>query len=191
MKTSTVSQYFIKKMLDYGVLEFGQYQLNSGLISDYYFNFSKFNSSRGLNDLGFVYGQTITEFNLPFDVLFGSSYKGIPIVISTTNWFFNYKNMEKDVIYAFNRKEKKTHGEGGCIVGSDIKNKNVLVLDDVLTSGKALRNVFNILRNENVASLSALVGINRNGITSIDGVPIHQIADSQTILEQVNKHKND
>ena len=110
--------------------------------------------------LGEAYAQIIMENDIRVDVLFGPAYKGIPIAVSTS---MALGMMGSDVSFAFNRKEAKNHGEGGNIVGADIRRK-VLILDDVLTSGKALKESIGMLKAHGADVVGALVALNRDEI---------------------------
>ena len=126
---------FVEFLIESEVLLFGDFELNSGRKSPYFFNLGNINSGESLRVVGEAYAQTIIEKGIRADVLFGPAYKGIPIAVSTS---MVLGMMGSDIGFAFNRKEAKNHGEGGNIVGADIRRK-VLILDDVLTSGKALK----------------------------------------------------
>ena len=132
--------------------------MNSGRKSPYFFNLGNINSGEALRSLGEAYARTIIESDISVDVLFGPAYKGIPIAVSTS---MALGMMGSDVSFAFNRKETKNHGEGGNIVGADIRRK-VLILDDVLTSGKALKESIGILKSNGADVVGALVALNRD-----------------------------
>ena len=113
-----------------------------------------------MRSLGEAYARTIIESDIRVDVLFGPAYKGIPIAVSTS---MALGMMGSDVSFAFNRKEAKNHGEGGYIVGADVRQK-VLIIDDVLTSGKALKESIGILKSNGADVVGALVALNRDEI---------------------------
>ena len=149
---------FEKFLIESEVLLFGDFELNSGRKSPYFFNLGNINSGESLRLLGEAYAQTILENDIRVDVLFGPAYKGIPIAVSTS---MALGMMGSDVSFAFNRKEAKNHGDGGNIVGADIRRK-VLILDDVLTSGKALKESIGILKSNGADVVGALVALNRD-----------------------------
>ena len=151
---------FVEFLIESEVLLFGDFELNSGRKSPYFFNLGNINSGESLRLLGEAYAQTIMENDIRVDVLFGPAYKGIPIAVSTS---MALGMMGSDVSFAFNRKEAKNHGEGGNIVGADIRRK-VLILDDVLTSGKALKESIGILKAHGADVVGALVALNRDEI---------------------------
>ena len=151
---------FVEFLIESEVLLFGDFELNSGRKSPYFFNLGNINSGEPLRSLGEAYARTIIESDIRVDVLFGPAYKGIPIAVSTS---MALGMMGSDVSFAFNRKEAKNHGEEGNIVGGDIRRK-VLILDDVLTSGKALKESIGILKSNGADVVGALVALNRDEI---------------------------
>ena len=151
---------FVEFLIESEVLLFGDFELNSGRKSPYFFNLGNINSGEALRSLGEAYARTIIESDIRVDVLFGPAYKGIPIAVSTS---MALGMMGSDVSFAFNRKETKNHGEGGNIVGADVRRK-VLILDDVLTSGKALKEGIGILKSNGADVVGALVALNRDEI---------------------------
>jgi orotate phosphoribosyltransferase len=151
---------FVEFLIKSEVLLFGDFELNSGRKSPYFFNLGSINSGQALQSLGDAYARTIIENDIRVDVLFGPAYKGIPIAVSTS---MALGMMGSDVGFAFNRKEAKNHGEGGDIVGADVRRK-VLILDDVLTSGKALKESIGILKSNGAEVVGALVALNRDEI---------------------------
>ena len=151
---------FVEFLIESEVLLFGDFKLNSGRKSPYFFNLGNINTGVSLRVVGEAYAQTIVEKGIRADVLFGPAYKGIPIAASTS---MALGMMGSDVSFAFNRKEVKDHGEGGNIVGADIRRK-VLILDDVLTSGKALKESIGTLKSNGADVVGALVALNRDEI---------------------------
>ena len=160
MSNKFSSDRFIEFLIESEVLLLGDFELNSGRKSPYFFNLGNINSGESLRLLGEAYAQTIMENDIRVDVLFGPAYKGIPIAVSTS---MALGMMGSDVSFAFNRKESKNHGEGGNIVGADIRRK-VLILDDVLTSGKALKESIGMLKAHGADVVGALVALNRDEI---------------------------
>ena len=151
---------FVEFLIESEVLLFGDFELNSGRKSPYFFNLGNISSGESLRVLGEAYAQTIVENSIRADVLFGPAYKGIPIAVATS---MALGMMGSDARFAFNRKEVKDHGEGGNIVGSDIRRK-VLIIDDVLTSGKALKESIDLLKSSGAEVVGALVALNRDEI---------------------------
>ena len=151
---------FVEFLIESEVLLFGDFELNSGRKSPYFFNLGNISSGESLRVLGEAYAQTIVENSIRADVLFGPAYKGVPIAVATS---MALGMMGSDASFAFNRKEVKNHGEGGNIVGSDIRRK-VLIIDDVLTSGKALKESIDLLKSSGAEVVGALVALNRDEI---------------------------
>ena len=135
-----------------GVLRFGEFTLKSGRTSPYFFNSGRFNTGTSIARLGEYYAAAIRNAGVPFDMLFGPAYKGIPLAVATVIAFHN--NHQRDVPYAFNRKEAKKHGEGGIIVGAPLAGK-VLVVDDVISAGTSVRESHGIITQAG-ATLSAV-----------------------------------
>ncbi|CAB9541391.1 Orotate phosphoribosyltransferase (EC 2.4.2.10) [uncultured Gammaproteobacteria bacterium] len=149
---------FVDFMLEIGALKFGEFTLKSGRISPYFFNAGAFNTGEHLSRLGKFYAQAIQESNLEFDVLFGPAYKGIPLATATAmalNDSFN-----QNVPYSFNRKEAKTHGEGGDIVGHPLTG-NILIIDDVITAGTAIREAMDIIKANGATAKGVIVAVDR------------------------------
>lgn len=144
---------FIKFALTRNVLRFGEFKLKSGRISPYFFNAGLFNSGADLARLGEFYAATVQAAQLDYDVIFGPAYKGIPIGTAVSVALFNRFGLDKPV--CFNRKEAKDHGEGGNLIGSPLQG-NVLLVDDVITAGTAIREAMDIIA-ANGATLSAVV----------------------------------
>jgi orotate phosphoribosyltransferase len=149
---------FVDFMLETGALKFGEFTLKSGRISPYFFNAGLFNQGRHLSQLGQFYAQAIEASGIEFDVLFGPAYKGIPLATATAmalNDSFN-----KNVPYSFNRKEAKTHGEGGNIVGHPLEG-DILIIDDVITAGTAIREAQDIIAANGATTKGVIVALDR------------------------------
>ena len=144
---------FIEFALEKQVLKFGEFTLKSGRTSPYFFNAGLFNTGRDLARLGRFYAAALEDAGIEYDVLFGPAYKGIPIATTTAVALADHHN--KDVPYCFNCKEKKAHGEGGTLVGSELKGK-IMLVDDVITAGTAIRESMEIIA-ENGADLSGVL----------------------------------
>lgn len=149
---------FIEFALSKGVLKFGDFTLKSGRTSPYFFNAGLFNSGSDLARLGRYYAAALQDANIEFDVLFGPAYKGIPIASATAISLFEHHN--KDVPYCFNRKEKKDHGEGGNLVGSDL-NGRIMLVDDVITAGTAIRESMDIVEANGASLAGVLIALDR------------------------------
>lgn len=151
-------QQFIEFALARQVLKFGEFTLKSGRVSPYFFNAGLFNQGADLARLGEFYAAALQDAGLQYDMIFGPAYKGIPIATAVSIALFNRFDVNKPV--CFNRKETKDHGEGGNLIGSPLRGK-VLLVDDVITAGTAIRESMQIIQ-ANEAQLSAvLIALNR------------------------------
>ncbi|GAD00392.1 orotate phosphoribosyltransferase [Agarivorans albus] len=149
---------FIEFALAKGVLKFGEFTLKSGRASPYFFNAGLFNTGRDLNRLGKFYAAALQDSNIDYDLVFGPAYKGIPIATTTVVALDEHHG--KDVPYCFNRKEAKTHGEGGSLVGSELAGK-VMLVDDVITAGTAIRESMDIINAHNAELAGVLIALDR------------------------------
>lgn len=150
---------FIEFALDQDVLRFGEFDLKSGRRSPYFFNAGEFKTGGALARLGSYYADALLESGLQADCLFGPAYKGIPLVAATAIAMANQHQM--DIPYVFNRKEAKDHGEGGTLVGAKLEGK-VVIVDDVITAGTAIREVMAFFEENQKATASAvMVAIDR------------------------------
>ncbi len=149
---------FIELALQYDVLKFGEFKLKSGRQSPYFFNAGLFNTGNALAQMGRCYAQAIVDSGVKFDILFGPAYKGIPLVAVTAMALQLDHGL--DIPYAFNRKEVKDHGEGGSIVGTPIEG-TVLILDDVITAGTAIREAIDIIDQNNGTAVGVLIALDR------------------------------
>lgn len=149
---------FIEFALSKQVLRFGEFTLKSGRKSPYFFNAGLFNTGRDLAKLGRFYAAAIQEASIQYDVLFGPAYKGIPIASATSVQLAELYDV--DTPYCFNRKEAKKHGEGGTLVGSALQG-NVLLVDDVITAGTAIRESMEIIHSEGAQLSAVLIALDR------------------------------
>ena len=138
---------FIEFMARAGVLTFGERQLKSGRISPYFINTGNYRTGAQLNKLGDYYAACYMEkVGTPVDVLYGPAYKGIPLVVATATSL--YRNHGLDIPLCFNRKEEKTHGEGGSLIGqAPTPGQSIVIVEDVVSAGTALRETMEILKN--------------------------------------------
>jgi orotate phosphoribosyltransferase len=153
-----MSASFIDLCLELGVLRFGQFQLKSGRMSPYFFNAGLFNTGRALAELGRHYAQAIADCAPAHDMLFGPAYKGIPLVTTTAIALADRHG--RDTPWAFNRKEAKDHGEGGTIVGTPLAGR-VLIVDDVITAGTAIRESVDIIRRAGATPVGVVIALDR------------------------------
>ncbi|MEM5504463.1 orotate phosphoribosyltransferase [Shewanella frigidimarina] len=149
---------FIEFALDRQVLRFGEFTLKSGRTSPYFFNAGLFNTGKDLARLGRFYAAALMDSGIEFDLLFGPAYKGIPIATTTAVALCDHHDV--DIPYCFNRKEAKTHGEGGSLVGSELKGK-VMLVDDVITAGTAIRESMEIINAHNAQLAGVLIALDR------------------------------
>ncbi len=198
--TKTSKQAFIEFMLAQNVLRFGEFTLNSGRISPYFFNLGAVSQGAAFAKLGEAYAEAIVAADLQFDVLFGPAYKGIPIAVATA---IALAQRGVHVGVAYNRKEAKDHGEGGSLVGAEVSGR-VLMIDDVLTSGKAIRQAVSLVRGTGARIVGALIALDRqelseSGTTAVSDLaqhldaPVISIANLQDViryLEQAGDNAN-
>ena len=149
---------FIEFALERQVLRFGEFTLKSGRTSPYFFNAGLFNTGRDLARLGRFYAAALVDSGIEYDLLFGPAYKGIPIATTTAVALCDHHDI--DMPYCFNRKEKKDHGEGGSLVGSELKGR-VMLVDDVITAGTAIRESMEIIEAHNAQLAGVLIALDR------------------------------
>ena len=149
---------FLAFVVENEILRFGEFTLKSGRISPYFFNTGLFNSGYKLAFLAKCYAAVIANSEQEFDILFGPAYKGIPLVSATAMALANNHDLNKP--FCFNRKEAKGHGEGGIIVGSELSGK-VLIIDDVITAGTAIREAVEIIQNDGAQLNGIAVAMDR------------------------------
>jgi len=149
---------FLEFALARQVLRFGEFTLKSGRKSPYFFNAGLFNSGAALAAVGRSYAQTVMDSGIQFDMLFGPAYKGIPLATVTAAALAEHH--ARDVPYCFNRKEAKDHGEGGNLVGAPLKGR-VLIVDDVITAGTAVREAVSIIRAAGATPVGLVIALDR------------------------------
>ena len=149
---------FIRLALARNALRFGEFTLKSGRVSPYFFNAGSFDDGASLATLGRCYAAAIVKSGLAFDMLFGPAYKGIPLAAATAAAL--YSDHDRNLPYAFNRKEAKTHGEGGNIVGRPLAGR-VLIVDDVITAGTAIRESIEIIRAAGATPAGVALALDR------------------------------
>jgi orotate phosphoribosyltransferase len=182
---------FIRFAIERGVLRFGEFTLKSGRTSPYFFNAGLFDSGLALAQLGRFYAAAVVDSGIPFDVLFGPAYKGIPLAATTAVALAEHH--QRDLPWCFNRKEAKAHGEGGTLVGAPLAGK-VLIIDDVITAGTAIREVMQIIRAQGAEAAGVLIALNRqergqgqlSAIQEVErdfGMPVVSIVSLQQVLE--------
>ena len=181
---------FLNFALEKGVLRFGEFTLKSGRISPYFFNAGLFNSGSALARLGRFYAQAIVDSGIKFDVLYGPAYKGIPLAAVTAAALYDHHQI--DIPYAFNRKEAKSHGEGGSIVGHALEGQ-ILIIDDVITAGTAIRESMEIIEAEGAKPAGVVIALDRqekgkgdkSAIQEVEqdyGIPVASIAKLENVI---------
>lgn len=162
-------QQFIELALACDVLQFGEFELKSGRVSPYFFNAGKFSTGAALARLGRCYAAALIDASVSANMLFGPAYKGIPLVATTAVALADEFGV--DMPFAFNRKEAKTHGEGGRLVGSALTG-DVVIVDDVITAGTAIKESVAILNAAGATPSAVLIGLDRceKGDSSLSAV---------------------
>ncbi len=190
-------QDYQSRFLDYclqrGALRFGEFTLKSGRISPYFFNAGIFNRGADLAALGAFYAQAIVHSGIEFDLLFGPAYKGIPLAAITAGAL--YQNHQRDIAYAFDRKEAKDHGEGGITVGAKVAGR-VMIIDDVITAGTAIRHSIQLIESLGAEVCAVTIALDRqekgrgdrSAIQELEAlgvrvIPIIQLADIMQYLQ--------
>ena len=191
---------FIELALELGVLRFGEFTLKSGRASPYFFNAGLFNTGYAAAKLGRFYAEAIAQSDMKFDMLFGPAYKGIPLVTLAAASLAEQHDI--DVPYAFNRKETKAHGEGGSIVGAPLSG-GVLIVDDVITAGTAVREAYQIISAAGAEVSGLVISLDRQErgqgpysavqelkqSLNIPVVSIVQLDDLITLLEESSEYE--
>ncbi|MEO0442207.1 MAG: orotate phosphoribosyltransferase [Pseudomonadota bacterium] len=154
----TYQKTFIELALAHNVLCFGDFTLKSGRISPYFFNAGRFKTGAAMAVLGKCYASALKASAVEVDILFGPAYKGIPLVTATGYAMSN--EYGRDYPLCYNRKEAKNHGEGGVLVGAELKGK-VAIIDDVITAGTAIREVMKIIDKAGAELGAVLIGLDR------------------------------
>lgn len=191
-------RHFIEFLLKHKALKFGEFTLKSGRISPYFFNLGTFQTGSSLAHLGEYYAATLLQSNLPYDMLYGPAYKGIPLVAATTIALYN--RHELDTPYCFNRKEAKDHGDKGTFVGAPMAGRVVMV-DDVITAGTTVRETISLMENLNANLTGILIAFDRQergqGKQSAVqetaekfGVPVQSIITLTDLITYIHKQEN-
>jgi orotate phosphoribosyltransferase len=192
--TLAYQSHFIDLCLEHGVLRFGRFTLKSGRESPYFFNAGLFNTGLAISAVGQAYAAALAASDLSFDMLFGPAYKGIPLVTITAAALAERHG--RNLPFAFNRKEAKDHGEGGSIVGSPLKGR-VLIVDDVITAGTAIRESIDIIKAAGARVAGVLLALDRQeragegNLSAVQevrkqyGVPVVSVVNLADLLEHV------
>lgn len=187
-------QQFIEQAIAAKALTFGEFVLKSGRTSPYFFNAGLFYQGAALTTLGRCYAAAIASKAPPFDILYGPAYKGIVLAAAASCALSDHH--QRDVPFAYNRKEAKTHGEGGALVGAPLAGK-VLIIDDVITAGTAIRESVDIITQAGAEVAGVVVGLDRqergksqlSAIQEVEqeyGVPVISIIRLGDIVEYLH-----
>jgi orotate phosphoribosyltransferase len=187
---------FIELCMQLGVLKFGSFKLKSGRESPYFFNAGLFSTGAAIAALGRAYSDAAVATDLTFDMLFGPAYKGIPLVTAAAAALADRHGL--DVPFAFNRKESKAHGEGGLIVGGPLQGR-VLIIDDVITAGTAIRESIDIIRTAGAQPVGVLLALDREERGSVSplsavqevreqfGIPVIAVINLSDLMQHMRK----
>lgn len=176
----TYKEEFIKFMVDCGVLTFGSFTLKSGRIAPYFINTGNYKTGKQLAQLGKYYAACIKENGIEVQTLFGPAYKGIPLSVSAATALANEYDI--DVNYCFDRKEVKDHGEGGMFVGKKLEDgEKVVIIEDVMTSGKALAEVYPKLKDAADVDITGMV-------ITVDRMEKALGSDNSAVQDAYNKY---
>ncbi|WP_313273304.1 orotate phosphoribosyltransferase [Stenotrophomonas sp.] len=183
---------FLQLALNADALRFGQFTLKSGRVSPYFFNAGRFDTGLALAQLGNCYADAIDDAGIAFDQLFGPAYKGIPLATAIA---CEFSHRGRNLPLTFNRKEAKDHGEGGTLIGADMAGKRILIVDDVITAGTAIREALAIIREAKGIPAGIVVALDRQEIASEDdrrsaaqavsaetGIPVIAVANLADLL---------
>jgi len=178
MSLQPYQRNFLDFVIATKVLRFGEFTLKSGRVSPYFFNSGLFNTGESIGKLGQFYASAIEHAKLEFDTLFGPSYKGVPLVVTTAIALSN--DHSRNVPYSFNRKEAKDHGEGGIIVGAPL-NGRVLIIDDVISAGTSVRESIDIIQEHSAAPAAVFIAMDRQEKGQSDTSAIQEIEKTYNI----------
>jgi len=190
---------FLNYVTEHNILRFGEFTLKSGRKSPYFFNAGLFNTGAALGFLGSCYAKAVNNSGLDFDIIFGPAYKGIPLASASSIAFWH--EFKQDIPWCFNRKEAKDHGEGGNIVGSELKDR-VLVIDDVITAGTAIREIMDLISAAGAKAAGVVVALDRqekgnselSAIQEIEkefSIPVISIINLQQIIGYLEEQQDE
>ncbi len=188
---------FIELAIEHQALGFGEFTLKSGRVSPYFFNAGKFQTGQALAKLGRCYAAALMASGVEVDLIFGPAYKGIPLAATTAVALADHH--QRDLPYAFNRKEAKDHGEGGSLVGAPLDGR-VLIVDDVITAGTAVGESMELIRSAGAEPAGVLIGLNRqergkgalSAIQEVEqnyGIPVISIVNLDDVVAYLKADK--
>lgn len=190
---------FIELLVEAEALKFGEFTLKSGRIAPYFLNAGSFFTGDYVTRLGKAYAEAYLDAGIETDVIFGPAYKGIPLSVITVSVL--HSEFGKNIAYSFNRKEAKDHGEGKMLIGASLENKKVLLIDDVITAGTAIRESLDLLKeNGNPLVQGVLISLDRmeknnegkNALKAIEddfGIPMFTIVNLDEVIEALYNKK--
>lgn len=193
--TPSYKNIFIENAYECGALQFGEFTLNSGRKSPFFFNTGKFSTGNAINAIANAYVDTIINNKLDFDMIFGPAYKGIPLVTSISQVL--YQRINLSVPFSFNRKERKNHGDAGSLVGAEIKKK-VLVIDDVISSGISIAESIQVIQENKGKVTCILIALDRKekkddainnekALAIMQNIPIYSIINYFDIIDFIQR----
>ena len=171
-KEGALAQDFVAFALEAGVLRFGEFKIKSGRVSPYFFNAGLFDDGAKLLRLAEFYAQRLIVSGLEFDMIFGPAYKGIPLGAAVS---MELARRGRNVPFAYNRKEAKAHGEGGSLVGAPLRGR-VLIVDDVMSAGTAVRESIAIIRGAGATPHAVAIALDRQEKATENGVDVDHSA---------------
>ncbi|ROO29708.1 orotate phosphoribosyltransferase [Salinisphaera orenii MK-B5] len=171
------SQDFLALADEYSALKFGEFTLKSGRVSPYFFNMGEIASGAGMKRLAAGYAAALAASGIAYDSLFGPAYKGIPLVATVACALADHG---RDVPFTYNRKEAKDHGEGGTLVGAPL-GRRVVIVDDVITAGTAVREAIDLIRAAGSEVAGVLIALDRRERGSDDRSPLAALAEDEGI----------
>lgn len=177
------SESFIEFAINKGVIQFGKFTLKSGRVSPYFFNAGLFNDGESLEKLSGYYSQAIIDSKIEFDMLFGPAYKGIPLVSTVSMTLAG--NHQVNVPYSFNRKEVKKYGDGGQIVGAELRGR-VLIIDDVITAGTAIYEAVNIIKDSKAEPAGVVIAFDRQERGKTDSISAVNEVENKTGIKVIS-----
>jgi orotate phosphoribosyltransferase len=192
---SELSREFIAFACELGVLRFGEFTTKAGRLSPYFFNAGLFSDGASLSRLSDFYARRILTAEVPFDVLFGPAYKGIPLAAGTA---MALSGRGRNTPYVYNRKEAKDHGEGGTLVGAPLKGR-VLIVDDVISAGTSVRESVDLIRAAGATPAAVLIALDRqergqgelSAVQEVErnyGIPVIRVASLTDLIDYLSGH---
>lgn len=187
MGESESKNQFIELAIRFGALKFGEFTLKSGRISPYFFNAGVFSTGEAMATLGACYAQAAQPMLDNLDGLFGPAYKGIPL--ATATGIALQRDHGKDLAVTFDRKERKNHGEGGILLGASLRG-DILIVDDVITAGTAIRHSVDLIRDHGANPVGVVIGLDRceRGVGERSAVEEVQASLGLNVISVINMH---